>query len=115
MRGGAGKSRPARPADSELERYRIQVGRDHNVTPGHIVGAIANEAGLDGGNIGRIQMYDRTATVDLPRGMPPHILQHLKKVRIFQQPLAIELDSGQPAGAGKQQKKKGSGKGKPKQ
>ena len=110
-------------APDKLIGAKIQVGRDHNVTPGHIVGAIANEAGLDGGNIGRIQMYDKTTTVDLPRGMPPHILQHLKKVRIFQQPLAIELDAGQepsdrsrPAGgkpAGPT-KKKEHGKRKPK-
>jgi ATP-dependent RNA helicase DeaD len=89
------KPRPPRPDESELERYRIQVGRHHGVTPGHIVGAIANEAGLDSHNIGRIQLYEKYSTVDLPRGMPRHILQHLQKVRIFQQLLAIHRDTGQ--------------------
>jgi len=87
------KSRPRRPNESELERYRIQVGRDHGVTAGNIVGAIANEAGLDSRNIGRIQLSDKTSTVDLPRGMPKHVLRHLQKVRIFQKPLAIERDT----------------------
>ncbi|MCK5364312.1 MAG: DEAD/DEAH box helicase, partial [Gammaproteobacteria bacterium] len=89
------KPRAPRPEESELERYRIQVGRHHGVTPGHIVGAIANEAGLDSNNIGRIQLYEKYSTVDLPRGMPRHILQHLQKVRIFQQRLAIQRDTGQ--------------------
>jgi len=87
--------RPPRAHESELERFRIQVGRQHGVTPGHIVGAIANEAGIDSHNIGRIQLYDTYSTVDLPRGMPRHILQHLQKVRIYQQRLAIQRDTGQ--------------------
>ena len=64
------------------------------MTPGHIVGAIANEAGLDSCNIGRIQLYDKHSTVDLPRGMPRHVLKHLQKVRIFQRPLAIQRNTG---------------------
>jgi ATP-dependent RNA helicase DeaD len=90
--------RRPRPADSELERYRIQVGRDHGVTPGHIVGAITNEAGLEGRHIGRIQLYDKYSTVDLPRGMPKDTFQHLRKVRIFQQPLDISRDTGRAPG-----------------
>jgi ATP-dependent RNA helicase DeaD len=82
--------RPARISDAEVERFRIQIGRDHGVTPGHIVGAITNEAGLTGQDIGRIQLFDKESTVDLPLGMPKHILRHLQKVRIFQKPLAIE-------------------------
>jgi ATP-dependent RNA helicase DeaD len=94
------KPQAARPDNSELERYRIQLGRDHGVTPGHIVGAIANEVGLNSRNIGRIQLYDKYSTVDLPRGMPSHVLRHLQRVRIFQQPLAIQRDTGrQPATA----------------
>lgn len=88
------KPRSQRPDESELERYRIQVGRQHGVFPGHIVGAIANEAGLESHNIGRIELYETYSTVDLPRGMPNHILKHLQKVRIFQQRLAIQLDTG---------------------
>jgi ATP-dependent RNA helicase DeaD len=91
------KSRPPRPDESEFETYRIQVGRDHGATPGHIVGAIANEVGLESRYIGRIQLFDKHSTVNLPRGMPRNALQHLRKVRIFQQPLAIQRDTGRPA------------------
>jgi ATP-dependent RNA helicase DeaD len=98
QRETARKPRAARARQSDLQSYRIQVGRDHNVTPGHIVGAIANEIGLDSSRIGRIQLFAAHSTVDLPKGMPPHVLQHLQKVRIFQRPLALQLDNGQPAG-----------------
>jgi len=86
--------RPARAKNADLERFRIQVGTDHGVTPGHIVGAITNESGLAGHNIGRIRLYATDSTVDLPKGMPQQTLKHLGKVRIFQRPLAIRRDSG---------------------
>ncbi|MCP3977984.1 MAG: DEAD/DEAH box helicase [bacterium] len=94
----ADKALPRTP-DSELERYRIQVGREHGATPGHIVGAIANEAGLASRHIGRIQLYDRYSTVDLPHGMPSQVLRHLKRVRICQLPMAIRRDDGRPSEA----------------
>ena len=42
--------------DAGKERYRIEVGHQHDVKPGNIVGAIANEAGLDGEHIGHIEI-----------------------------------------------------------
>src|SRR6185295_12068035 len=53
-----------------LVRYRIEVGHQHGVQPANIVGAIANEAGIDAAHIGRIQIFDAYSTVDLPDGMP---------------------------------------------
>jgi ATP-dependent RNA helicase DeaD len=106
--------RSQRPDESELESYRIQVGRDHGATPGHIVGAIANEIGLESSNIGRIQLYDKYSTVDLPRGMPRRALLHLQRVRIFQQPLAIRRDNGhdpvEPGSGGPARTRKFGGK-----
>ncbi len=72
-----------------LERYRIEVGHKHNVEPRNIVGAIANEAGLDSQYIGRISIYDEYSTVDLPSGMPHEIYKLLKKVWVAGQPLRI--------------------------
>lgn len=58
--------------------------------PGDIVGAIANEAGIESNYIGRIQLFDGHSTVDLPAGMPKEVFEHLKKVRIRNQALDIE-------------------------
>jgi ATP-dependent RNA helicase DeaD len=90
--------RPDRPAQPRRERdgnapalasYRIEVGHDHGVTPREIVGAIANEAGLEGRYIGRIDIRGDHSIVDLPDGMPKEIFNHLKRVYVRGQALRI--------------------------
>ncbi len=75
----------------EMERYRIAVGHSHGVKPGNIVGAIANEAGLDGEHIGHIEIDAEFSLVDLPVGMPRDIFMDLKKARVCGRPLQISL------------------------
>ncbi|SCZ53479.1 DEAD/DEAH box helicase [Thiohalomonas denitrificans] len=79
-RGGQKRPRFDREPDAGMQSYRIEVGREHGVQPKHVVGAIANEAGIDSRNIGRIQLYDTYSTVDLPEGLPIELQNHLKKV-----------------------------------
>ncbi|MCW9012965.1 MAG: DEAD/DEAH box helicase [Gammaproteobacteria bacterium] len=78
----------AAPA-KDMARYRIEVGHVHEVKPGNIVGAIANEAGLDSKNIGHIDIHDDYSLVDLPDGMPKEIFNELKKVWVSGQQLKI--------------------------
>ncbi len=73
----------------ETERFRIEVGHNHGVKPANIVGAIANEAGLDSQYIGRIDIRDEYSTVDLPEDMPREIFKDLKKVWVSGQQLKI--------------------------
>ncbi|NOZ53150.1 MAG: DEAD/DEAH box helicase [Gammaproteobacteria bacterium] len=77
------------PLEDGMERYRIEVGHDHNVKPGNIVGAIANEAGVDSQHIGRINIHDDHSLIDLPKGMPKGIFNDLKKVWVAGQQLNI--------------------------
>ena len=72
-----------------MERFRIEVGRAHQVKPGNIVGAIANEAGLDGEHIGHIDIREDHSLVDLPKGMPGEIFAGLKQTRVCGRALAI--------------------------
>ena len=74
-----------------LQTYRIEVGHDHGVKPGNIVGAIANEAGIDSKHMGRIQINDDYSTIDLPEGMPKDIFTDLKSVRVAGQKLNISV------------------------
>jgi ATP-dependent RNA helicase DeaD len=78
-----------------MQRFRIEVGHVHHVKPGNIVGAIANEAGLDSKRIGRVDIRDDYSLVDLPSGMPADILQHLKGVWVVGQQLRI-VEEGKP-------------------
>ena len=86
--GESSKKKQALP-DHEMERYRIEVGHDHDVKPGNIVGAIANEADIDGKYIGQINIYDDHSLVDLPEGMPKELFKSLKKVWVSGQQLKI--------------------------
>jgi ATP-dependent RNA helicase DeaD len=83
-RGSGGRS-----SEIKMELYRIEVGEAHNVKPGNIVGAIANETGIDGDHIARIKIEENYSTVELPAGMPKEIFQELKKVRVAGQQLNI--------------------------
>jgi len=72
-----------------MERYRIEVGDNHKVKPGNIVGAIANEAGIDSQYIGRIDIHDDYSLIDLPEGMPKGVFTNLKRVWVSGQQLKI--------------------------
>lgn len=72
-----------------MERFRIEVGHQHKVKPGNIVGAIANEAGLDAEHIGHIDIHEEFSLVDLPSGMPQDIYQDLKKAWVCGQRMKI--------------------------
>ena len=96
------RERSREPVDFEVMRYRLEVGHQHGATPQNIMGAIANEAGIESRYIGRIEIHDDYSTVDLPAGMPEEIFQHLKKVRVRQCPLNISrLGQSEPERARK--------------
>jgi len=78
-----------RNSDIKMDLYRIEVGNSHGVKPGNIVGAIANETGIDGDHIARIKIEENYSTVELPAGMPKELFQELKKVRVAGQQLNI--------------------------
>jgi ATP-dependent RNA helicase DeaD len=79
-----------------LETYRIEVGHQHGVQPGNIVGAIANEAALDGRNIGHIDIRDDHSFVDLPADMPQEIFENLQTVRVRGVELRISRVDSKP-------------------
>ena len=85
--------------------------RRDGVKPGDIVGAIANEAGIESRYIGHIRLHDDHSTVDLPEGMPPEMLQHLQTVRVRNQPMYLKL-AGPDAGVPGQEKPRGAKAGK---
>ena len=77
------------PPEEGMERFRLEVGNKHNVKPGNIVGAIANEAGVDSQYIGRINIFDDYSLVDLPEGMPKGAFNNLRKAWVGGQLLKI--------------------------
>jgi ATP-dependent RNA helicase DeaD len=72
-----------------MEIFRVEVGSTHGVKAGNIVGAIANEAGLDAQHIGRIDIHEEHSLLELPQGMPKKIFRDLQKVWVSGRQLRI--------------------------
>ncbi|MEM7020704.1 MAG: helicase-related protein, partial [Pseudomonadota bacterium] len=89
--------KPERLLDVPMDMFRLEVGYQNNVKPANIVGAIANEAGLDSRYIGQIEIYDDYSTVELPEGMPKETFKVLKKVWVSGCQLQIsKVQGGEP-------------------
>jgi ATP-dependent RNA helicase DeaD len=75
--------------EAGMQRYRLEIGHQHKVRPGNIVGAISNEAGIDSKYIGRITIFEEYSLVDLPEGMPTEIFEHLNNTYVVGQKLQL--------------------------
>ncbi len=95
----------AKPAKLGSQAYRIEIGHIHGVKPGNIVGAIANETGLEAKHIGRIEIFDTYSLIELSAGLPKKTLKHLQTVRVGSQPLRISESDVMPRPAVKRPRK----------
>jgi len=114
-RGSRNNDRERRPRESrpdrDMERFRIEVGNEHEVKVNNIVGAIANEAGVDSQYIKNVTIHDDYSTVDLPMGMPKELFNDLKKVWVAKQQLKISRlsDKGDSSDKDKKPKQRKTG------
>ncbi|MDR7329066.1 DEAD/DEAH box helicase [Corynebacterium guangdongense] len=90
-RGGA---RERHQSDENMETYRLAVGKRQHVRPGAIVGALANEGGLNSKDFGRITIAVDHTLVDLPKNLGKDVLDRLSDTRISGQLINIEKDTG---------------------
>ena len=97
--------------DDHLQSYRLEVGEYHGTQKGDIVGAIANEVGLDPKNMGKIRMFKDHTFIDLPKDMPREIFEALKTVWVQGHQLNISVDKGRPRPDGNKGGKFSKGKG----
>lgn len=81
-RGGRSGSRGSRSGGDDMARLFINIGKNQNVKPGDILGAIAGESGMPGKMVGSIDMYDKYTFVEVPREQADVVLQAMKDVRI---------------------------------
>lgn len=92
--------KPPRRRDSGpsegMTRYRVSVGHKDGVKPGQLVGALANEGGIEGARIGRIDIRNAFSVVELPSSLPTSILAKMARARVAGRPLEIAEDRGAP-------------------
>ncbi|WP_163575016.1 DEAD/DEAH box helicase [Halomonas faecis] len=79
-----------------MTRYRVAVGHKDGVKPGQLVGALANEGGIEGNRIGRIDIRNAFSVVELPSSLPASILAKMARARVAGRPLEISEDNGAP-------------------
>ncbi len=85
-------ARPRRDSNMPMTTYRVEVGKVDGVEPRNLVGAIANEAGIESKFIGQIKLFDKFSTVDLPEDTSKSQIEHLKKVWVAGKKLSIKED-----------------------
>ena len=58
------------------------IGRDAGITPRDLVGAIANEVGIPGKDLGQIDVTDRFALVEVPADVAEYVVEVMQGSRI---------------------------------
>ncbi|MEA3105613.1 MAG: ATP-dependent helicase DeaD [Gammaproteobacteria bacterium] len=86
----------SKAAGGLMETFRIEVGSTHGIRPSNVVGAIANEAGIEGVHIGRVDIREDHSFVDLPEGMPKQVFKLLQKVLVAGRELRISKVDEKP-------------------
>src|SRR6478735_3444697 len=92
-RSDRGPKQARRPGQG-FATYRIAVGKRHKVSPGAIVGAIANEGGLRRSDFGHISIRPDHSLVELPADLASETLEGLERTRI--QGILINLQPDRP-------------------
>lgn len=94
---GNGNNRGGRYESStreDMARLFINIGKNQNVKPGDILGAIAGESGMPGKMVGSIDMYDKYTFVEVPRENADVVLKAMKDVKIKGKNIHMEKANG---------------------
>ena len=83
--------------EAGMTRLFVGLGRQDGLRPGDIVGAIANEAGLVGRDIGAIDILDRSAFVEVPTASADDVVAALRHTRLRGKRMNAQI--AHPAGA----------------
>ena len=76
----------------DVARLYIGAGRTAKVRPGDLVGAIANEAGIDARAIGAIQIADRFSIVEVPEEIADDVVDALRNSTIKGKKVLVRRD-----------------------
>lgn len=96
----AAKSSAPRISSGFSRRYRVEVGKRDGVKPAAIVGAITGEGGVDGADLGRIDIYPTFSLVEFSGELTPKAASRISKAFVSGRQLKIKEDTGPGAGRG---------------
>jgi ATP-dependent RNA helicase DeaD len=87
-RAGTGAARPV----AGMVRIYVGAGRKANMRPADLVGAITNEAKIEGRQIGAIEIADRFTLVELPEDLVDPVIAALRATTVKGKRLTVRRD-----------------------
>ncbi len=84
------KSSYKRDSNKEMVRIFLSIGKNDNVRTKDIVGALANETGIPGSEIGSIDIYNEFTFVDIPENQLRSVLKKTKNFKIRGNKVSVE-------------------------
>ncbi|MCW5197587.1 DEAD/DEAH box helicase [Buchnera aphidicola] len=78
--------------NSNMDVYKLDLGRSDKIEVRHIVGAIANEGNLNNKDIGHIKIFSSYSTIELPKHLiKKGLLNNFKETKIFNKFINLRL------------------------
>ena len=88
---GATTPEDGKASEDGMERLFVRAGRRDGVSARDLVGAIANEAGIPGRDIGAIDIYNNFSFVDVPRGYTQRVVDALSRSGVRGRRVAVDI------------------------
>lgn len=79
---------------SDSVKVEISLGRANKIAPNFVLGALVDATGMAGKNFGKIDIYDRFTTVEVPEADKEHIIDSMTGTKINGQKIKIKLYEG---------------------
>jgi ATP-dependent RNA helicase DeaD len=102
---------PRRGGGGDRARLWVSVGRASGVRPGDLMGAIVNEAGLDAGDVGAIDVAERFTLVEVPEDAADGVIAALRGTTIRGERAMVRRDREEGEGGGEPRGRFGGGRG----
>lgn len=93
-RDSSDATRRAPRRDAIGTRYRLSVGHTHGAQPSGIVGALTNEGGLAGKDLGKIDIFPSFSLVDIATPLDSATMDRIGRARVAGKALRITVDDG---------------------
>ncbi|MEY8338620.1 DEAD/DEAH box helicase [Lachnospiraceae bacterium 62-35] len=77
--------------ENGMVRLFVNIGKNQNVRPGDILGAVAGESGMAGSLIGSIDMFDNYTFVDVPEDCADIVLKAMRHAKIRGKNIHMEM------------------------
>ncbi len=97
---GEEASRPHTPAPKSWVRLFVSVGEMEGIGPGDLLGAIAGEAGVEGSQVGKIEIRETFSLVEVLSTVADKVVRSVNGTSIRGRSVRVDFDRGGPGGRG---------------